>query len=1209
MLAANFAQAQLNVVQPTDPIIASSSNNPGSEGVANAIDGTQAKYLNFDLAGNAKPAGFVVTPAVGPTILSGIAMESANDAPERDPRSIILEGSNDTITNFASGTWTTIYVNTNVPIWNTVFPAPLSDRYQVQSFSFTNNNAYKSYRWTVVGVANPTAANSMQIAEVQLLGVTEPKNVIQPTDTIIASSSNNPGSEGVANAIDGTQAKYLNFDLAGNAKPAGFTVAPSVGATVITGIAMESANDAPERDPRSITIEGSNDSSITNLTSGTWTTIYANTNIPIWNTVFPAPLSDRYQTQTFFFPNVQPYKFYRWTVLGVANPTAANSMQIAEVQLLGTGAPVDALQPTDPIIASSSNNPGSEGVANAIDGTQAKYLNFDLAGNAKPAGFVVTPSIGATVITGIAMESANDAPERDPRSITIEGSNDTITNFASGNWTLIYANTNIPIWNTVFPAPLSDRYQVQTFYFPNNKAFKSYRWTVLGVANPTAANSMQIAEVSLLAVTASNPCGQTQFLTQPANTPVLSGNPATFLTVVNGPWSLQWYANGKAIPGATKLSYTTDPITAANATNLYSVAIVGCQTSQVVQASIFTPSSTKSIGISFVGSGANGAPTAVLPTDIMGIQPQAYWNNATNGSGTTGDSASEPDALVDSSNAASTITFTYATSGTWGSGAGTDTAVERMLNGLTLSNPGAPATYEFDNVPQGSHAVLIYVVSPPLQFQDVTYTIQGATTQTNYIRAMASGEYNLAPGFYRGSSTDPNNPTIADFVRFDGVKPDANGTILVTVLCTTTGYDRGTGVNGIQLVLNAPSPGSPPAITSNPQPTVVPPGGTAVLPVVATGAGLTYQWRKNGANLPNGGHVSGAQTATLSISSFTNTDEGVYSVAVFNQAGSVISKNAAVRISNYSISDQLVGYWKFDETSGTNAANAVASGKPAGVVGNASWGPGEVGNSFTFDGSTYMFVPSIPPASVAIAGSAWVNLLPPNSSVVIMRNGQGALGNSGGGGGQFELSIQVSAADGNPYPSVIIEAGPNRLVLTGTTPFPVGAWHHLAFSADGAQLRLYVDGVEVANADYLANLNVPSIPYLSIGAQLNVDTTQTPPPIIADPTTPNFMGGGLDELALWNRSLTASEVMALYNAGKAKAALTTVTEAPPVQNPKIAFTVSADGKTVTLTWPTGFTLQSTPSLTAPIKWTDVTSTSPLPVPIGTGNLFGRLRSN
>src|SRR5262249_50233809 len=84
--------------------------------------------------------------------------------------------------------------------------------------------------------------------------------------------------------------------------------------------------------------------------------------------------------------------------------------------------PANVCQPGDPILASSVNSPGTEGVAHAIDGTQNKYLNFDLSTGKGllPAGFVVTPSVGVTWLTGIAMESANDAPERDPLSITLE---------------------------------------------------------------------------------------------------------------------------------------------------------------------------------------------------------------------------------------------------------------------------------------------------------------------------------------------------------------------------------------------------------------------------------------------------------------------------------------------------------------------------------------------------------------------------------------------------------------------------------------------------------------------------------------------------------------------------------------------------------------------------------------------------------------------
>src|SRR5436190_12847275 len=103
LMATPLLHAQQNVLQPGDPIIASSANSPGSEGVANAIDGKPTKYLNFD-AGTGKPAGFVVTPSLGKTVVSGVTLESANDGPERDPLELTIEGSNDdTVTGFDTG--------------------------------------------------------------------------------------------------------------------------------------------------------------------------------------------------------------------------------------------------------------------------------------------------------------------------------------------------------------------------------------------------------------------------------------------------------------------------------------------------------------------------------------------------------------------------------------------------------------------------------------------------------------------------------------------------------------------------------------------------------------------------------------------------------------------------------------------------------------------------------------------------------------------------------------------------------------------------------------------------------------------------------------------------------------------------------------------------------------------------------------------------
>lgn len=1142
LATAGFAAQAQNILQPSDPIIASSSNSPGSEGVANAIDGKPTKYLNFDsrTPEPIKPSGFVVSPKVGATRVTGMTIQSANDAVERDPKVVTLEGSNDaTITSFAAGNWQPIA---------TINAGPFATRFETQTYSFANNKPYKHYRWTVVETFTANGC-CMQVAEVELLGSVVPADVTKPSDAIIASSSNSPGSEGVKNAIDGQPTKYLNFDsrTPEPIKPSGFVVTPEIGRTLVTGMSIQSANDAVERDPKVVTLEGSNDATVTTFAGGNWVQIAKLEGLAF---------ATRFETQTFLFDNFTPYKHYRWTVVETFTANGC-CMQVAEVELLGTGAPKDVTQPGDQIYASSSNSPGSEGVKNAIDGQPTKYLNFDsrTPEPIKPSGFAVTPSIGATTVTGMTIQSANDAVERDPKQVLLEGSNDdTITSYASGTWEKI-----VQIENAAFSA----RFETQEFFFPNTKSYKHYRWIVLNTATPNGC-CMQVAEVELLAVTGVD-CDVAKFTLQPVNTPVLSGSTATFFTAVNGPWPLRWLKNGQPVVGANAASLTTEPITAANASDVYEVEIIGCEKSSPVKAVIFTPSTTKSIGVSFIGSGANGAPTRVNADDIIGVQPQAYWNNAATGTGEFPgvDIDGNPVPLLDSSNAESTISFSWATSGSWGAGTGNQSGTQRMLNGLVLDSPGGdPATITFGNVPAGKHAVLVYAVSPPLQFQVASYTVTGKGAKTYYARVLTPDEYNAAPGYYRSTSTDRDAPTIANFMRFDDVEAAADGTIVLAVNCLTTGFDRGTGVNGIQLVLNAVNPGNPPAIVADPQPTLVEANGTTILAVNATGA-ETFQWLKDGRNLPNGGHVSGATTANLRLSSVAPADEGVYSVAVFNSAGSVISKNAAVRISPFDIKTGLAVHLKLNETGGTLADNAVATGSDGTVKGTANWAAGIIANAFAFDGLTHIFVPNYTKAKAAISGSVWVNLPSPiQSDVAIARNAQGPLTVSGGTTrivGQFEIGLTYDSAADRLLPVAAVGIGPNVARATSNSPLLAGSgWHHIAFTADGAQLRLYFDGVEVARVDYLAEINPPDVPYISIGARLNLDASD-PPVLVPDEAAPNFLAGSVDDFALWTRGLAANTIKAIYDAGKAAKDVQTVVEPKPAALGPAVVPVPANG--------------------------------------------------
>jgi hypothetical protein len=529
-----------------------------------------------------------------------------------------------------------------------------------------------------------------------------------------------------------------------------------------------------------------------------------------------------------------------------------------------------------------------------------------------------------------------------------------------------------------------------------------------------------------------------------------------------------------------------------------------------------------------------------------------------------------------------------------------------MFNGLVGRNaPGTQDTYTFSNVPAGNHSVIVYSISPPLQFQRISYNIG---TTTYYMRAMTKDEYNIAPGFYRGSSTDAGSATVGDFVRFDNVQPDANGQIILTTETLDT-FDRQTGVNGIQLVLSPGTIGAPPVITVDPQPVVAKAGDTAHLTVTATGAGLGYQWRKAGRNIANGGNISGANTATLNISNFSADDAGVYSVSVFNQNGAVVSKNATANLSTFNISDGLVGYWKLDETSGNTGANSATGAQPDSVAvvnGTATWAPAQVNGGFTFDGATFMFITNYPKATKAISGSAWVNIDPNTASdVVIFRNAQGDLTVSGGNTrivGQFELGLTFDVNSGNLLPVAAVGIGPNVARATGTTPFPTGSWHQIAFTADGAQLRVYVDGQQVAVTDYLADINPPNINYISVGMQLNLADPMDPTSLGPDQTTPKALVGSLDELALWDRALTSQEVALAYQAEAAGKAVTTVNETAPPSQPHL--TVSSANGSLTVTFDGGH-LESSPTLGTGATWTNLGTTSPHNEPDTTGTKFFR----
>jgi hypothetical protein len=456
-------------------------------------------------------------------------------------------------------------------------------------------------------------------------------------------------------------------------------------------------------------------------------------------------------------------------------------------------------------------------------------------------------------------------------------------------------------------------------------------------------------------------------------------------------------------------------------------------------------------------------------------------------------------------------------------------------------------------------------------------------------------------------------------VRFDDLVPDvfSNITLSVNVLETVSG-GRPIGVNAIQLLVDPPNLGAPPQIVTQPQYTVAASNGTLTLTVGATGSGLSYQWRENGIPLPNGGAYSGANTATLTINPFTGSDIGIYSVAVFNEAGSAISGNATVALTDYEATNGLLGYWPLDQKTGSNAPNSVPGGQPISFLGTVAWtNGGPESNAIYMDGSTtYGIVPSYTLATNAITVGTWVNASFPfnvTQDEDLIRNWQGTASFTSGGAitefGQFSLELVLDTTTLSLQPTAYLGLGTSvaSAVAPAADEISSNGWHYVAFTSDGLNLTLFFDGASVAQTPYSGKIasSALSQPWLSIGCRLVTDTNTLPFDVDLDTTAPDQVYGELDDMAIWGRALAPAEISAIYQQGLKGIPLSAVTESAPVAGPKLTATVSSGN--LIISWaPTGGTLESATAITSNTVWTAVGTANPATVAIGKGNSFFRV---
>jgi len=223
----------------------------------------------------------------------------------------------------------------------------------------------------------------------------------------------------------------------------------------------------------------------------------------------------------------------------------------------------------------------------------------------------------------------------------------------------------------------------------------------------------------------------------------------------------------------------------------------------------------------------------------------------------------------------------------------------------------------------------------------------------------------------------------------------------------------------------------------------------------------------------------------------------------------------------------LIGYWSLNEGSDTITADISGNGFDGIINVETNWVEGKFGSALKFDEDDYVNLGNDGYFELGASDftiSAWIKTPGPSDQATIF-----AKGGDGKFGIRYHLIIQDSVMRiimDNDDPPV----GDGKKDPMGDIKVCDNEWHLIVGYRDGGTLRVYVDGLEdeVLSARDRATFD-PSYSVVNTihGAYIGAITEN------GDPAFPlvKFFQGVIDDVALWDRALTLSEIDYLWNNG------------------------------------------------------------------------------
>lgn len=215
----------------------------------------------------------------------------------------------------------------------------------------------------------------------------------------------------------------------------------------------------------------------------------------------------------------------------------------------------------------------------------------------------------------------------------------------------------------------------------------------------------------------------------------------------------------------------------------------------------------------------------------------------------------------------------------------------------------------------------------------------------------------------------------------------------------------------------------------------------------------------------------------------------------------------------------LVGYWNYDEGSGTTAADSSGNGNNGTLINGPTWTAGKVGSgALVFNGAN-SYINAGSSASLdniqnqgggGMTVSFWINPASNAANYILSKGPHSNLS------GTWEITKSSAT---NPARVGFFKEGATDLNSSWNSVLTTGVWQHVVLTWDGTMiangLSLYKNGLLVAKS-----VTDGSSPNSDAANNLFIGSSNG---------TSGFLDASLDEVRIYNRVLTSQEIQDIYN--------------------------------------------------------------------------------